>query len=578
VIVADDKLETPHIEIQRIREADMGEHSKPSYERLTAVEASPLPKMGQALGSGEQPAVSGIVPSSPAPVREEAAAAAPQVQPARQPAATPAPSGGVISRLLGWFRGTAAPAAPAPQVKPEPAQPQSRGQRRDERGRPSQGGQQQGRQQQQQQRREQSQQQGQKNQQQQAKGNRQGQQQQQQRQPQGAKQEKQDQRQQQPAKTEAQQPQNERKQQQRQEQPRQPRPAQQQPATAAAPPAERPTPAPVADAAKETIKDAAVAAAPVTEVVAGAEALEHEAAETEGSQSRRRRGRRGGRRRRRHDDAAQAGATELAMAGEDHLDLDDEDRNEAAAPAVVAQQFAAGAAAAAAVAVTDHVATEQLSSPAVEPETHVFEPAIVTHVEPAPVPEHVLSAVAPASFNLPALPPIPEKTAVENSSAAEEVEAVQVVPTSPVAAVTIHEQPARQAPVAEPVSAPLATLTADVTASVSHTPEPTPSVEATPVEAAGTTIDFRAQLDTTTQPPLAVSEPSSPVTAPTEVAASQPQHEQTSEAEPAAPASPAQGDLLANAELPHQPSHVVAPEKPVTDADTDEVKKDASHG
>jgi len=71
VIVADDKLETPHIEIQRIREADMGEHSKPSYERLTAVEASPIPKMGQALGSSEQPAVSGIVPSSPAPVREE---------------------------------------------------------------------------------------------------------------------------------------------------------------------------------------------------------------------------------------------------------------------------------------------------------------------------------------------------------------------------------------------------------------------------------------------------------------------------------------------------------------------------
>jgi len=74
VIVADDKLETPHIEIQRIKEADMGEHSKPSYERLTAVEATPIPKMGQALGSNEQPAVSGIVPATPAPVREEAAA------------------------------------------------------------------------------------------------------------------------------------------------------------------------------------------------------------------------------------------------------------------------------------------------------------------------------------------------------------------------------------------------------------------------------------------------------------------------------------------------------------------------
>jgi hypothetical protein len=74
MIVADEKLETPHIEIQRIREADMGEHSKPSYERLTTVETAELPKMGQALGSSEQPAVSGIVPSSPAPLRDEVAA------------------------------------------------------------------------------------------------------------------------------------------------------------------------------------------------------------------------------------------------------------------------------------------------------------------------------------------------------------------------------------------------------------------------------------------------------------------------------------------------------------------------
>ncbi|MGB3497652.1 MAG: Rne/Rng family ribonuclease, partial [Rhodanobacter lindaniclasticus] len=82
MIVADEKLQTPHIDIQRIREADMGEHSKPSYEMLTALPTTELPKMGQALGSGEQPAVSGIVPGSPAPVREEVT---PPVA-ARQPA------------------------------------------------------------------------------------------------------------------------------------------------------------------------------------------------------------------------------------------------------------------------------------------------------------------------------------------------------------------------------------------------------------------------------------------------------------------------------------------------------------
>jgi ribonuclease E len=144
VIVADDKLETPHIQIQRIKEAEMGEHSKPSYERLTAVEASPIPKMGQALGSSEQPAVSGVVPSSPAPVREETAAPAPVAAPPRrapaQVAAAPAPSSsGILSRLLGWFRGPEE--APAKSAAPSPNDGSSRrpGPRRDERVRTGQG-------------------------------------------------------------------------------------------------------------------------------------------------------------------------------------------------------------------------------------------------------------------------------------------------------------------------------------------------------------------------------------------------------------------------------------------------------
>ena len=110
VIVADERLETPHIEIQRIREADMGEHSKPSYERLTTVEPEALHKMGQVLGSNEHPAVSGIMPSSPAPIREEAPApvpseAAPAARRRAAPASAPAQAtGGVLSRVLGWFR------------------------------------------------------------------------------------------------------------------------------------------------------------------------------------------------------------------------------------------------------------------------------------------------------------------------------------------------------------------------------------------------------------------------------------------------------------------------------------------
>ena len=142
MIIADEKLQTPHIEIQRIREADMGEHSKPSYERLTAIETAALPKMGQALGSTEQPAVSGIMPASPAPMREEMPAAKPvpvAAPPAsRQPRPAPAPSpGGLVSRLLGWFRSAEA-AAPAAPPQPRPAgggnSDATRGPRRDETG------------------------------------------------------------------------------------------------------------------------------------------------------------------------------------------------------------------------------------------------------------------------------------------------------------------------------------------------------------------------------------------------------------------------------------------------------------
>ncbi|MBV8157787.1 MAG: Rne/Rng family ribonuclease, partial [Dyella sp.] len=573
VIVADDKLETPHIEIQRIREADMGEHSKPSYERLTAVEASPIPKMGQTLGSGEQPAVSGIVPATPAPIREETAAApAPQAQPARQPvAATPAPSGGVISRLLGWFRGSAAPATPAPVVKTEAAPANPRGNRRDERNRQPQ---QQGGRQQQQQRREQQPQQGQKGQQ-QAKGNRQrgNEQQSQQRQPQqqgGRQEQKQPQQQ---AKAEAAQAQNERKQQQqqRQEQQRQSRPAQQAPAqqasptAAASPPvaAPQPTERPVAaapvvvEAGKETLLDVATVAQTGAEVIADAEGAATPA--TEGGQSRRRRGRRGGRRRRRHDDAAQAGAPESAEADE-HFDLDDEDRSEeAGAPASAAAPVAGGGAVAATATLVAAAAIEQVAATrAPEP---IAQSGVVAPVEPASEP--VLSAVAPASFNLPALPPIPEKV-VEVSEVDNEVKVEAAAESAPhLESVTAHE------PVAVVEQETTASLTADVTATVTHAPEAnTVVVEAAHAEAvvASTTIDFHSHLD--------IAPHTEHVHAP-KVDAVNVQPEEPAVTDSVAPVTPAQGDLLAHAGLA-TPSSQEAQAGEESAEDT--LKKDASHG
>ncbi|NII74596.1 ribonuclease E [Dyella sp. SG562] len=460
VIVADDQLETPHIQIQRIREAEMGEHSKPSYERRTVVEAAPIPKMGQALGSGEQPAVSGIVPASPAPVREETAPAPVAAPPARQaprPAAAPTPSGGMISRFLGWFRAAPAP-APAPEARREstPSNTGGRNQRRDERGR---GQQPQNRQQQQpQQRRDQQPKQGQaQQQQQQGKGNRQRGNEQQPRQQQGQAKPEQQQRQQQPKAAEAQA--GERKQnpqQPRQEQakpaqpqaaqaqePRQPRPAAQPqhaaPAAAAVQPIapqqpapqpqpQRPAPAP----ADEAAQDAALAAKPVTDAVAP-DALDPAAAEAEGGQPRRRRGRRGGRRRRRHEDAAQAGSPDAQQDNE--FDLDDEDREEdgAGQPAKAeARPAAAAVAATAAAAVIAVEGIESAHAPAARAELEV--PVVET---PAP---------APASFNLPALPPVPAK--------ADEPEAVAALPAEPVVA----HAPVEDAPVAADVSAPPATV------------------------------------------------------------------------------------------------------------------------
>jgi len=564
VIVADDKLETPHIEIQRIREADMGEHSKPSYERLTAVEASPLPKMGQTLGSSEQPAVSGIVPATPAPVREETAAPAPQIQPTRQSAAaTPAPSGGVISRLLGWFRGSAAPAMPAPAAKAEAAPANTRGNRRDDRNRQPQ--QQAGRQQQQQ-RREQTQQQGQKGQQ-QGKGNRQrGNEQPRQQQTQGGRQE---QKQPQQAKAESNQAQNERKQQQpRQEQQRQPRPAPapaQQPAqavqaapTAEAHPSERPVAvAPtIAEASKEALAE--VAAMPVVQTGEEAALTDEGALTAEGGQSRRRRGRRGGRRRRRHEDGAQAAGQDVA-AGDEHLDLDDEDRSEEA----MSLEPIAPPVAAAVVAATASVAVQAVT---VEHAVETAAPAFVTpfpapaQLEPAP--EQVLSAVAPASFNLPALPPIPEK-AVEVVEAEDiKVEAI-VESVTHLESVTTHEVVAAVEEVTE-------SLTADVTATATHAPEATTVAadvaQAEPVVAIST-IDFRSHLD--------IAPHAEHVQASAAEAVNTLPEESPAIAEPAV--TPAQGDLLAHAGVATPASH----EEPSSSEESPEAEghtKDASHG
>jgi ribonuclease E len=577
MIVADEKLETPHIEIQRIREADMGEHSKPSYERLTAVETVELPKMGQTLGSGEQPAVSGIVPASPAPVREEVAPAAPAPQLAarRQPAATPATrtasTGGVIARLLGWFRSAeaATPSNPAPTAHNNRNRRDERGNRHDSMAGTSTT---------RQPRRESAQQNSPKSTAQlQARSNRQRNNETQSRPAQQAStQVAKAERQPKPVAVENNnQPRAERK----------PSP----PKTERAPRAavnERPAAAPLDDSAKEAeLLVTPLATSPAPEPA-------EDATDADGSQSRRRRGRRGGRRRRRHDEAAPTGTdinSEQAQA------LDDEDRDETAGtiadqPATrndMPRETPAGANAVRAGAIDG-------AASASSPDAHPLNPAVEPVEKPAvgdatdtPMPTAAIvaasSAVAPVvAFNLPPLPPIPDQAKPATVSVAVDRVALDAMP--PIAAAADTSAHAQQTAAAINVVAPSAksevasttpgtgskpvVVSAETQMDSSHTDPDVAFVRTssaaqpapTPVQPV-TTAPAVSAVPAPTAPtaPAPVAKPAGTVAAPAPVAATPAPIDATEDSTDtdAAPASqPKQGDLLA------QPTH--HPVKPIT--------------
>ena len=458
MIIADEKLQTPHIHIQRIREADMGEHSKPSYERLTTVESAELPKMGQMLGNGEQPAVSGVLPSSPAPLREEATKPVAPVQPpAARPqptAATPvaaAPSGGVIARLLGWFRNAEAAAPATTGGQRSQGTDSATSARRDERG------------------------------------NRSGQ-------ASSASSGRPPRREstgQHAAKSAA--PQQPRSGRQRNETP--PRPAQpaqtqtakaeRQPKVAASdnqPPRSERKPNPPQPKSERQPR-AAVSERPIAvtsdtlgkdpdQLIPGLAPGVPESDESEldadGSQARRRRGRRGGRRRRRHDETA---VNDSNVDTTQALALDDEDRDDAApkqpngSSPLRDNQVPAGAAAGytlettAALPARDSVAPSPavvVPAMAIEPrEAATDTPEKVAEATPVTsaasqtretVADTVVAAPATASsgtstFNLPTLPPIPGQAKSSASSSAVDTSGRHAMATSPTVAYTITSQP-----------------------------------------------------------------------------------------------------------------------------------------
>ncbi len=126
VIVADPNLETPHYEVRRIRESELPEHARPSYERVTPVEAMAAPQAAP-TGRREQAAVTRITPATPAPQRDDAevAAAAPGPMPAPKPSTPAAPARiaapaaaprmGLWQRIIAFFGGSS---EPEPTAKP----------------------------------------------------------------------------------------------------------------------------------------------------------------------------------------------------------------------------------------------------------------------------------------------------------------------------------------------------------------------------------------------------------------------------------------------------------------------------
>jgi ribonuclease E len=126
VIVGDEQLHTPHFEVTRVRENELGEEtSKPSYQRGTPRKLPTHALTKANLNVPPPPAVTNVRPAQPAPLREprEPAAAATPAE-----VATPTHSVGLVERILRFFRGT----QPAPTATPARAGHDGRG--RGERG------------------------------------------------------------------------------------------------------------------------------------------------------------------------------------------------------------------------------------------------------------------------------------------------------------------------------------------------------------------------------------------------------------------------------------------------------------
>ncbi len=458
VIVADDQLETPHYEVTRIRENELGEESsKPSYQRGTPRKLATHALTKAHLNIPTLPAVTNVKPMQPAPIREpreEAPIAA--VVPAIVPVAVaPTHSVGLVERILRFFRGTQPPApVAAPSTRPQDERGRNersdRGsQRRDGRGgKPGRDGQ---RRDEQPRRSEQPKQQ-----------------QQPQNKPRSEQPPKQPHQQPKPQAPKPAQPPKQDGGRQANAQPAAPRPPRNEPAPSEAKPqataVEPIRPASPALEAATAIPAIAAMAAVVADSSLEATALHAPTAPVDGADddatgegaSRRRRGRRGGRRRRRggaeagatgeagsegleheHDDAF-AGDVAAAHRSQPEFDFDDE------APTVVTAT-PAQVEPAAAPATPEETRAKAVPAPVVAIAPAAFAATVLTEAVAEPSPAVVTQ---PATVAAAAEPEVAEDAAVE-AAAADDTNAVliEVATTTPAAVEAAIE------PIAESVSA-----------------------------------------------------------------------------------------------------------------------------
>ena len=575
IIVADEALHTPHYEVTRVRENELGEETtKPSYQRGTPRKL-PVHALTKAqLNIPAAPAVTHVKHSQPAPVREERETPAPApVAPAPAPAPVAAPASG---GLFGWLKrlvGAESAPAPAPQPRQQDnRQPRNerndRGQRRDNRQQQGQGRGGNG-----QQRREEGRGKGQQN---NAGGqNPQNAQQKPRNEPQAKQQGQQQQPKQKP------QPQAPRQQGQgphgqgQQQAPKPPRgeqapPAQKPQAPASKPEAASPvavapaeaevsklaavaavapveTPRPQPQVPSETIAEPAVDASAQDGVIGSDEGAAGDAAQGEGG-GRRRRGRRGGRRRRRGntegaaladdqagDDLSDLGPDEqdaVANRSQPEFDFDDEEPAPATSRPAVTNRPAA-------VAPVTPVETPAPAAPTQDKP----EAAAVAQVTPAAIPTAPVEVVAEARAEVAAVADsgdaraaIAETVKVEAQAGNEIVQAVQqdIATESPsVASTTVAStMNATEAPAAAPApvevaATPVAVSTEAVAEPASEPAraehaEPTPAAQpATPsAPPRGTTGSLFFALDADTPPsvtrglfePVATPKPTAPET------------------------------------------------------------------